>query len=65
VSCLDFIWIRFLIYQKFLDYGWTWTEFYKLRTGYGSQNMSVYSYLIHSSHCQSWCTNLSHAHAYQ
>ena len=32
--------------KKFLDCDWTWTEFSKIRTGFGSQNMTVRSYLL-------------------
>jgi len=35
--------------EKFLDCGWTWTEFKKIRTGSGSQNMVVRSSLARRS----------------
>jgi len=36
------------IFNKVLDYGWTWTEFSKFRIGSGSQNMTVRSSLLTS-----------------
>ena len=38
-------WTWIFNFLKFLDYGWTWTEFQKFRTGSGSQNTTVRSSL--------------------
>ena len=47
---LDFIWIVTLHLQNLLGCGWIWTEFYKIRTGPGSQNMAVRSSLMSVEH---------------
>jgi len=43
---LDFIWTWTLHLKILLDCGWTCTEFLKIRTGSGSQNMTVRSSLV-------------------
>ena len=47
-NILDFIWTWTSHLQNILDYSWTWTEFLKIRTGSGSQNMTVRSSLLRS-----------------
>ena len=46
VNISDIIWNWILNFLTFLDYGWTWTEFQKFRTGSGLQNLTVRSPLI-------------------
>jgi len=48
VNFFDFIWTWTFNFKTFrlLDCGWTWTEFWKFRTGSGSQNMTVRSSLL-------------------
>ena len=42
---LDFIWNWTLHLKNFSDCGWNWTEFLKIKTGSGSQNMTIRSSL--------------------
>jgi len=45
---LDIIWTETSHLKKILDFGWTWTEFQKIWTGSGSQNVTIRSSLEHS-----------------
>jgi len=45
-NILDFIWTWNSQLKNILDCGWTWTEFLKIRTGSGSQNVTVRLSLI-------------------
>ena len=52
-NILDFIWTLHL--KNIFDCGWTWTEFLKIRTGSGLQNMTVRSPVLGGSSFNSCC----------
>jgi len=53
-NILDLIWTWTSHLKNILDCGWTWTEFLKIRTGSGSQIMTVRSSLLWGKMCDTY-----------
>ena len=56
---VNFLDLDFLFQKNSLNCGWIWTEFWKFRTGSGSQKMTVRSSLKHTARCQIYFASVS------